>query len=756
MTGGKEETMNQIKFNRPADLWEEAFPIGNGRLGGMVFGRIGEDRLQLNEDSMWYGGFRNRVNPEARKNLDQIRSLIFEGRIPEAQELMELSLSGVPQSQHPYQTAGDLLLRWKYREEINRYQRLLDLDQGIVRIELEGEHTAQAREFFASYEDQIIVMKVTSQDDDITFTMRLERSRFYEHSGRMGEDMIFLDGDLGKAGSSFFIAAKAEITGGLMEITGEHLSVKNAREVIVYLAIETSFYHKETPEVAAVNRLKQAAQKGYAELYQRHVRDYQKLAGDVSLKLSDSLETDGELLLSAIKKETNADNVMLQRRMAELYFQYGRYLLISSSRSGSQPANLQGIWNDSMQPCWDSKYTININTEMNYWPAEISGLSQCHLPLFDLLKRMHEKGQKVAETMYGCRGFVAHHNTDLWGDCAPQDIYIPASYWVMGGAWLCIHIWQHYLYTLDTAFLKDMYPVLQDAVLFFTDFLVQDGNDYVTCPSVSPENTYILPDGVKGAVCAGPSMDMQILHDLLEVYQKASKVLGKTGDLLEKSENILTHLPPIRAGKYGQIMEWREDYEEEEPGHRHISQLYALHPSHQITTDKTPELAKAADKTLERRLHYGGGHTGWSCAWIINFYARLGKGEKGWEYLKKLWMNSTFPNFMDNHPMGSGAVFQIDGNLGAVSAITEMLVQADEDRILLLPALPGEWTGGEGKGFCLPGNGTISFAWENGQLIKCRIECEGKINTTLNYQGKSIPILLNKGEAINVSVHDFC
>ncbi len=748
--------VNQITFSKPAELWEEALPIGNGRLGGMVFGRVKQDRLQLNEDSIWHGGFRDRVNPDAKKNLERIRSLIFEGRIPEAERLMELSLSGIPNSQHPYQTAGELYFNWDYKESITRYNRMLDLDRGIVKVELGSENTLQTREYFAPYEDQIIVIRVTSPNKDISFSMHLERSRFYENAGRLNEDIIFMEGDLGKSGSSFFVAAKAEIKGGSMEIIGEHLQVTDAGEVLIYLAIETSFYHQEQLKEAVIRRLGLATEKGYEAIYNQHIQDYQELAGKVSLRLCDSDETDSELLLSAVKEENNAVSFELQQRMAELYFQYGRYLLISSSRPGSQPANLQGIWNDSMQPCWDSKYTININTEMNYWPAETCGLSQCHLPLFDLLKRMHEKGKKVAESVYGCRGFVAHHNTDLWGDCAPQDIYLPASYWTMGGAWLCTHIWTHYLYTMDEAFLKEMYPILQDAVLFFEDFLVRKGEDYITCPSVSPENTYILPSGVKGSVCAGPSMDIQILRDLLEIYRKSSKILGETGALLLKAEEIERGLPPIRVGKHGQIMEWLEDYEEEEPGHRHISQLYALHPSHQITVDKTPELAKAADRTLERRLSYGGGHTGWSCAWIINLYARLGNGDKAWEYLGKLWRNSTFPNFMDNHPMLSSAVFQIDGNFGAASAVAEMLVQADEDRILLLPALPRAWAKGQVKGLCLPGCGTVSVSWRDGLLIQCNIQCEREMNTNISYHGKSIPFNLGRGEEINFVFDDFC
>ena len=475
------------------------------------------------------------------------------------------------------------------------------------------------------------------------------------------------------------------------------------------------------------------------------MEDYRELYERVTLDLGEEGEDMPINRRMEVCRERGFDGVF-----GALYFQYGRYLLISSSRPGSLPANLQGIWNEEMLPPWDSKFTININTEMNYWPPESCGLPECHQPLFDHLLRMWENGKKTAERMYGCRGFVAHHNKDLWGDCAPQDIYIPASYWVMGGAWLCTHIRTHYLYTQDVDFLRRMYPVLKDAVLFFHDYLTEEDGGLLTNPSVSPENTYIMPDGVQGQICMGAAMDMQILRDLLDGYLEISEILGVRDEAVERSREILQKLPEIKIGKHGQIMEWQEDYEEAEPGHRHISQLYALYPSCQISVDRTPALAEAAKATLKRRLHYGGGHTGWSCAWIVGVYARLREGEEAASTLDKLWSQSTFPNLMDTHPLLNGYAFQIDGNLGATAAITEMLVQSDESGIRLLPALPKRWSEGKVSGLVLCGGAKLAMAWKQGRLTSCRIRSERAAELTVACGEETRQVSLRPGQEAEV------
>lgn len=728
----------------PAVKWEEAYPIGNGRLGGMVFGQIDVEQIQLNEDSIWSGGPQNRINPDARENLSKVRNLISNGKISQAEELLRTAFSGTPQSQRAYQKAGDMEIRhldvMENQREYTDYQRILDMEQGVVSVSFMQNGIRYEREYLASYPDQILAIHMkASFPGKLNMTVLLTRDHFSDSSGKKDSDTVWLSGNLGKNGIDYILAVKACTLGGTVKAVGETLLIENAQEAVIYLAEETSFYRGDSYIETAFMRLETAAEEGYEKIKQKHLVDYRSLFDRVSFEVSGEMERD-------LLEET------------QRYFQYGRYLLISSSRPGSQAATLQGIWNDQMQPAWDSKYTININTEMNYWPAEICNLSECHLPLFDLLKRMQPRGREVAEKMYGCRGMTAHHNTDIWGDCAPQDICISSTYWVLGAAWLCMHIMWHYRYTRDKNFLKDCFPILEDTVLFFHDFLMKKDGYVVTCPTVSPENTYILSDGINGRVCAGATMDNEILRDLFSDYLEARIELkmDMEEEKTTRTRELLSLLQPLQIGKHGQIMEWPKDYEEVEPGHRHISHLYALHPSYQITIDETPELAEAARKTLERRLFFGGGHTGWSCAWIVNFYSRLGDGEKAWENLKKLWEKSTFPNRMDNHPMGQGAVFQIDGNLGATAAIAEMLVQSTEKRTLLLPALPRVWENGYVRGLKLSGGISLDMRWEKGVLVDLELYNEIMDQKIfLLYGNKSCTCVLKKGERRKLDIRDF-
>ncbi len=423
-----------------------------------------------------------------------------------------------------------------------------------------------------------------------------------------------------------------------------------------------------------------------------------------------------------------------------MYFNFGRYLLISCSRPGTLPATLQGLWNKDMLPPWDCKYTININTEMNYWIAENGNLSECHLPLFDHLKRMLPNGRETARKMYGCRGFVAHHNTDLWGDTAVQDLWVPGSYWVMGAAWLCTHLWTHYEYTGDREFLREYYPVMREAALFFLDFMIEHEGYLKTCPSVSPENTYILPSGVRGACGMGVTMDNQILRDLFTQCIKAAGLLGIEDELTAQFDEARSRLVPTQIGSRGQILEWDKEYEEAEPGHRHISHLYGLHPSDQITVDGTPKLAEAARITLEERLSHGGGHTGWSRAWIINHYAKLWDGEKAYENLLALYQRSTLPNLFDNHPP-----FQIDGNFGGAAGIAEMLVQSTSKRVVLLPAIPKAFVSGRADGLCVRGGAEVDLVWRDGDLEEFTVRAKAEFNTRFVYREKEMEICLPAG-----------
>lgn len=532
--------MSKIWYNKPAGCWEEALPIGNGRMGAMIFGSVEAEHIQLNEDSVWYGGHIDRNNSDALKNLPKIRELILNGQIPEAEELMVYALSGIPQSQRPYQSLGDLTIRFKGMEGNKAdYVRCLSLDDAIHTMHVKMGEIVYHRETFLSAADDVIVMRITSgENKKISFSALLTRERFYDRVIVVARDTIMLTGNLGNGGLDFAMMLKAVVEGGTCEVMGEHLIVNNTDAVTLFFTSGTTFRFQDLRQQLS-KILTDATNHSYEELKDRHIKDYKHLYDRVTFEL-DGIETYEEL--TTAERLEKAKNGLVDKGMAKLYFDFGRYLLIACSREGTLPANLQGIWNKDMSPAWDSKYTININTQMNYWPAEVCNLSECHMPLFDLIKRMVPNGQKTARTMYNCRGFVAHHNTDMWGDTAVQDHWIPSSYWVMGAAWLCTHQWMHYEYTQDKEFLKEAFPIMREATLFFLDFLIMDKGYLKTCPSVSPENTYILPSGVQGAATVGATMDNQILRDLFKQCLKAAEILGVQDELNLKIQDALEKL----------------------------------------------------------------------------------------------------------------------------------------------------------------------------------------------------------------------
>ncbi len=767
MASGPNPTTS-LWYTHPARKWENALPVGNGRLGAMVFGRTDEERIQFNEDTLWSGGPYSSTVQGGYEFLPEIQKLVFAGQWRQAHKLFGRRLMGYPVEQMKYQSMGDLILALPGESEVADYRLALDLDEAVASVRYLQNGVRFLREVFSSPVDQVIVVRLTAdRPGSISFKAQLRGVRNDAHSNygteyfRMdgrGSDSLVLTGKsadyLGIAGRLRYEARlKALPEGGSMRIHEEELFVDHADAVTLYLAGATSFVNSRDvsgdPDARVEAALLGIAGRPYAEIRAAHVREHRRVFRRVSISLgataNSRLPTDERL--RAFDGTNDPD-------LAALCFQFGRYLLIASSRPGTQPANLQGIWNQYQNPPWDSKYTTNINTEMNYWPAEVANLSEFTAPLSQMTRDLTDKGSDVARENYGARGWVLHQNTDLWRVAAPMD----GAYWgtfTLGGAWLCTHLWEHYLFTGDRKYLEDVYPIMKGSAEFFLDFLVRDPKHgwLVTNPSTSPENYPRRPgeeafyDEICGwvsqgtMICAGSTIDMQILGDLFGYVAAAADVLGRDRKFREKVLDARRQLAPMQIGAKGDLQEWLEDWGQVEKSHRHISNLYGLYPGNQISVRRTPALADGARVVLEQRGLDG---NGWSSAWKMACWARLRDARKAMDNFTYAIGNSTFESLFSN----CSNALQVDGALGLAAAVAEMLLQSHEGEVDLLPALPGSWSTGRVEGLRARGGFEVDMRWDRGLLASARIV--SSLGGPCRVRGKGLALVSSGGRRVDV------
>ena len=745
-----------LTYDRPASRWTEALPVGNGRIGAMVFGGTEDERLQINEGTLWGGSPHDYTDPQAHTRLEEIRQLIFAGRVAEAEKLSE-GLMGRPKLLMPYQPFCDLRLHLQGHGRATAYSRQLRLDDAIVEASYTIGPTTFRREVFASYPDQVLLVRMTaSRPGRVTFSVGVDSPQAGTRVEADGQDGLQLTGQIqprqnparswtgswDRPGMRFAAVVRVLAEGGSVRNAEGRLEVSDANAATIVFSNATSYRNFRDIGGDALGSargfLARASRRSYDQLRRRHVDDFHRLFARVQLRLGEGGSTTStDQRIRSFAEDEDPD-------LLALYFAFGRYLLISSSRPGGQPANLQGIWNEDLLPAWSSKWTTNINLEMNYWHADAGDLWEAQEPLWSLIRDLRVTGTETAHAHYRARGWVLHHNTDLWRATTPVDG--AWGVWPMGQAWLANQMWDHYEFGGDREFLRgEAYPAMKEAAQFVLDTLVAApagtlfAGRLVTNPSTSPENRYVL-NGQGHHLTYAATMDIALVRELFENCGRAAEVLGTDADFRFELQRAGQRLPPLQIGRRGQLQEWVEDYPEAEPAHRHVSHLYSLYPGNAISLERTPALAAAARKSLELR---GDGGTGWSAVWRVALWARLRDPEHAYANLKFLITTSTLPNMFDLCPP-----FQIDGNLGGPAAIAEMLVQSSTDEIRLLPALPRQWPSGSLTGVRVRGGGKVDIAWKGGQLTGFRLQSDRATTYRVVYGARSADVRVAPGKPV--------